>query len=296
MSNMKKNTYTLLGILAVLVVVAIFLMNRPGETNISAENSSFLIPVDSLAVDKIELNSPKGKVTLEKKGSEWFLTDPVNYRADQASVASVINQSKHLIVKEIVSSNPGKQSIFQVDSTGTAVTIYQNGRQHAQFVVGKPGQNYSETYVRKERSNDVVVVQGALTYSFNKAAKDWRDKTVSNVPKETIKEIAYQYSGEKFSLVMKDSVWMIGNDKAKSAEVTSLLSAVSNIQADDFIDTTISPAPKIAATITVGGVQIRLSEAKEKDNYYAQTSNSPQWYELQGWRAKQILKHKKDLI
>jgi hypothetical protein len=293
---MKKNIYVLLGVFVVLVAVAFLLMNRPGEKDIAAGNSQLLVAIDSLAVDKIEIKSPANNVTLEKRGTEWFLSEPVDYRANQSSVTSLIHLSKNLSVKEIISSKPEKRSIFQVDSTGTLVKIFQNGQEHSAFIVGKPGQSYSETYLRKDESDDVVLVDGSLGMSFNKAVKDWRDKTVLNLPKETVKGILYQYSGEAFSLSFHDSVWMIGNDKVKVNDVTSLLTSLSNLQADDFVDSVLTPSPKITATISVGDVQIRLSEVKSKDNYLVQTSNSPQWFELQSWRAKQILKHKKDLL
>ena len=293
---MKKNTYLLIGILAVLILVAFILMNRPGESDVSADKSQLLFSIDSASVDKIMLQSPASKVTLERKGAEWFLSDPVQYRADQSSVTLLIHQSKDLDAKEVVSSNPAKRSIFQVDSTGTLVKLFQNGQEHASFVVGKMGQSYAETYVRKEQSDDVMVVKGALSWSFNKSVKDWRDKTVMTQPKEAITTITYQYPGETFALSLKDSVWMIGGEKAKMSDVSSLLGVLSNIQADDFIDSSITPAPKISATITVGDIQIRFSEIKGKDEYFVQTSSSPQWFELQAWRVKQMLKHKKDLI
>ncbi len=294
--GMKKKIYVLLGIFAILIVVAYVMMNRPGEHDISIGNSQFLVDVDSITVDKIEIMSPANRVVLGKKGGEWFLNEPVEYRANQSSVTSMIHQAKNLAVKEIVSSNPEKRPIFQVDSTGTLVKIFQNGQEHAAFIVGKRGQSYSETYVRKEQSNDVVIAEGSLSFSSNKAVKDWRDKTVLNIPKENIKTISYQYPGESFSLSLHDSVWMIGKNKPKVGEVTSLLTSLSNIETDDFIDSVIMPTPKISATVSVGDVQIRFSEVKDKDKYLVQTSNSPQWFELQGWHAKQILKHKKDMM
>ncbi len=293
---MKKNVYLLAGILAILILLAVVVMNRPGETDISAENSHFLFSIDSASVDKIVLRSHLSSVTLVKKGSEWFLSEPVEYHADQSNVNLLIHQSKNLDAKEIVSSNPDKRSIFQVDSNGTLVRIFQNGQEHASFVVGKMGQSYSETYLRKAESNDVNVVKGALSWSFNKSVKDWRDKTILAVPKETIDKISYQYPGETFTLAFKDSTWMIGSDKAKANEVSTLLGVLSNVQADDFVDSPITPAPKITATVTVGENQVRLSEIKGKDQYFVQNSNSPQWFELQGWRVKQLLKHKKDLL
>ena len=293
---MKKNTYILVGVLAILLVIAVILMNRPGEKNLSADNSHYLFNVDSSAIDKITLYSPQSKVTLEKKDGEWFLTEPIAYRADQSAVALVLHQSRELDVEEVVSSNPEKRSIFQVDSTGTAVRLLQGGEERAAFVVGKTGQSYAETYVRASRSNDVDLVKGSLSWSFGKSVKDWRDKTIFTVPKETIRQISYQYPDEKFSAVLQDSVWMIGTDKAKVADLSTLLGSLSNVQADDFVDSTIIPAPKISATISIGATQLRLSEIKGKDSYLVQTSLSPQWFVVQGWRAKQILKHKKDLI
>ena len=293
---MNKNIYVLLGVFAVLIVIAFFVMNRPGEKDISAANSQFLVDVDSIAVDKIEIKSPTSAVTLEKKGVEWSLSEPVVYRANQSSVTSLIHQAKNLAVKEIVSSNPEKRSIFQVDSAGTLVRIFQNGQEHAAFIIGKQGQSYSETYVQKELSNDVAIVDGSLAVWFNKAVKDWRDKTILNIPKETITAIAFQYAGESFSLSLHDSVWMIGDSKALFSSVRSLLSSLSNLEADDFVDSVLTPALKITATISVENVQIRFSEVKDRDKYFAQTSNSPQWYELQGWHAKQLLRHKKELL
>lgn len=293
---MKKNTLILLIVLVILLAVAFFLMNQSGEKNVSGSDVRLFISIDSLSVDMIEIESPTGKVALQKRGVEWFLKEPVEYRADQSAVTSLIHQSKNLPVKAIVSSNPEKRGIFQVDTTGTLVKISQNGREVASFVVGKMGQSYDETYVRKEQSNDVAVVEGSISWSFKKAIKDWRDKAVLTIPKESIKGISYQYSGESFSLALRDSVWMIGSDKAKAGDVTSLLTSVANIQADDFIDSVLSPAPRITATVSVGDVQLRFSEIKDKDKYFVQTSNSPQWFELQGWRAKQILKHKKELL
>ena len=279
---MNKNIYILLGVFAVLVVIAFFLMSRPGEKDISVANSQLLVEVDSIAVDKIEIKSPTNAVTLEKKGTEWSLSAPLIYRANQTNVATLIHQAKNLAVKEIVSSNPEKRRIFQVDSTGTLIRIFQNGLEHAAFIIGKLGPNYAETYVRKDQSNDVFVVDGSIAVWFNKEVKDWRDKTIFNVPKEAISAIAYRYAGEAFSLSFHDSVWMIGGSKPKASDVASLVGSLSNIEANDFVDSVITPMPKISATISVGDVQIRFSEVKDKDKYLVQTSNSPQWYGTSG--------------
>ena len=78
------------------------------------------------------------------------------------------------------------------------------------------------------------------------------------------------------------------------SDVTSLLSSLSNLQADDFVDSVLTPAPKITATISVGDVQLRFSEVKGQGQIFCTNFQFSSMVELQGWHAKQLLKHKKE--
>jgi hypothetical protein len=293
---MKRNTYILIGILALLVVAAYLVMQKPGERSTSGDTEGELVTLDSLAVNKIEIKSPTGKVVLEKKGVEWYVEEPVSYRADQSNVASLIHQAKNLEVKSIVSDKPAKQSLFQVDSTGTVVRIFENGAEKASFVIGKAGSSYSETYARRTSSNDVALVSGAMSYIFNRAVREWRDRAILNVPKDRIKEVRFQYGDTTFVLAFKDSTWMVGRDSTQDWVVNGLLSTLSSLQADDFVDTLIFPSPKITAQLSYGGAQVSFSYVKTGDKYLVRSYSSPQWFEMQSWRANQALKRKKDLV
>ncbi len=261
---MKRNTLYLLGLLVLLLIVAFLLMQRPGEQSVPVETGRHFIEIDSLAVDRIEIISPKQKVVLEKKGVEWFLQEPLVYRADQTNVASLIHETKSLETKNIISSKAEKHSVFQVDSSGTLVKIFEKGAQKAAFVLGKMGPTFSETYARLANSNAVALVAGASSYTFNRPLKEWRDRTIFNIPKESIKEVKFQYGDTTFVLAFKDSVWMIGKDSTQESAVTSLLSSVTDVQADEFVDTLRSPSPKINAQISCGGVDIRFAEVTKQ--------------------------------
>jgi hypothetical protein len=293
---MTRNTYILTGILVVLVVVAYLVMQKPGERSSSSDTEGKLVTLDSLAVNKIDIKSPTGKVVLEKKGVEWYLAEPLSYRADQSNVASLIHETKNLEVKSIVSNKPEKQSVFQVDSTGTIVRIFENGAEKTSFIIGKAGSSYSETYARRANSNDVALVGGALSYIFNRPVKEWRDRTILSAPKERIKEVKFQYGDTTFVLAFKDSTWMVGKDSTQDWVVNSLLSSLSSLQADDFVDTLITPLPKINAQLSYAGAQVSFSYLKTGDKYLVRSSSSPQWFEMQSWRANQVLKRKKDLV
>ncbi|MFH0991321.1 MAG: DUF4340 domain-containing protein [bacterium] len=293
---MTRKTYILGGLFIVLLLVAYLVTQQPGEQSAATDSAGNLVAIDSLAVDKIEITSPTSTVVLEKKGVEWYLQKPISYRADQNNVASVIQETKRMEIKSIVSSKPEKQSVFQVDSTGSLVKIYQQGVETASFIIGKPGNSYSETYVRKSNSNDVILVGSSLSYIFTKPLKEWRDRLICKVPREKIQEVKYQYGDTIFALTWKDSTWMIGKDSTQSSVVEGVLSSLSEFQTDDFIDTAFTAPPKAAAQITVGSTHLTFFQLKGQDKFFVRSSTSPQWFEVQSWRANQVLKRKKELV
>jgi len=183
-----------------------------------------------------------------------------------------------------------------VDSSATLVQVFTNNNLAASFRVGKPSSSYTDTYVRKEGSNDVYSVTGMLTATFMKGANDWRDKTIFKTNQNNITSVKFQFGDTTFVLTKKDSAhWAIGNDSTVNSTVTALLGALANLQADEFVDSTISSMPKLTATLETQGTQIKIYRRPD-GRHYVQTSGSPQWFVIQEWKAGQILKRKKDLI
>ncbi len=291
---MKRNTITLVALLVVLLVVAYLVMQKPGEQSSSGTGVA-LVHLDSVAVDKLEVKSAKIHVVLEKQGVDWFLREPLNYKADAAAVANFIHEIKSLEVKNVVSDKPEKFEVFQVDTTyATRLTVYEHGSPTTTLLIGKIGSTYTEQYVRKLPSNDVDAVDISMNYTVNRSANEWRDKSIVSVPKDNIKEIRYQYGDTTFTVAFQDSAWTIGKDRIRTEDVTSIVNSLSDFKADDFIDSTIRPTPKLTATISYGGVQLRFSFLKTQNKYAVQSSVSPQWFTVETWKANPILKRKKD--
>lgn len=292
---MKKSTISLIVILLLLAVVTYFVMQRPGERSSSGEPGQMLVHFDSSAIDRIELRSPTGNIVIEKAAGPWRLTAPLRYAADSGLVVNLLNQANRIEVKNLVSSNPEKQSVFQVDSTGVLVRLSAQGTDKAAFIVGKPSSTFSETFVRKDGSPDVYLADGYLQGTFKRGANDLRDKTIFKTDAASIRSVTYHYGDTTFTLALNDTVWQIGKENANTAGVRTLLQALSNIQADDFIDSTLAPG-KAAAVIDFPGTQVHLYRDATKGKYLVQTSASPQWFSSSDWRMQPLLKRKKDLL
>ncbi len=292
---MNRNTFVLLGTAVVLGAIAYFLMQRPGEQSLDSSEGEPLLQIDSASVDRIKIDSPGLSLSLAKRGAEWHIESPLSSRANQNAVTTLLHELVSTMIRATVSDRPEKHSLFQVDTTAVVLKVFVQEKEVGSFFIGKPGPGYGDVYVRPERTNEVYLVDGAISRYARQPLKDWRDRAIAAIPRETIKEIQYQYADTTFTVSWEDSLWMIGKQAADENAVNSLLGSLTNLQGDDFLD---SPpaALKLVATIMYGGIQLRISQAKGSETYAIQSSSSPQLFELQGWRARQLLKRKKDLL
>ncbi len=293
---MKRNTWILVGILVLLVVATLLVMQRPGEISSSGSTGKMLVTYDSTSVDKLEIVSKNSTVTFERQGGKWMMTFPVRYRANDIFVAEAVGKGRQLEISSLVSTNPEKQSLFEVDTNGTKVTVYDRGTERAVFFVGKSNSSFTDTYVRAAGSNEVHAASGIITSTFVRRLEDWRDKTVFKTEQSAISSAKLTFGDTTFTLAMKDSAWWIGRDSANQTTVQSFLGSLANVQADEFVDSALTDLPKLTAVIEVSGVQIRFYPTKDGSKFFAQTSESLQWYVLQSWRANQLLKRKKDFL
>jgi hypothetical protein len=293
---MTKNTWILIGVLAALVAAAYFVLQRPGESSAPESSGAMLVDYDSAAVDRIEIRSPNGQAVIERQGGVWMVTTPVRYRADDATIASTLSSGKRMALKGLVSSNPQKRGVFQVDSTGTRVRVFEHGAEKTVFWIGKPSPSYTETYVRREGSNDVYIASGLFSSNFSRRTSEWRDKTIFKTDQDAIAGVTLRFGDTSLVLARQDSIWKIDEEVAKTEAVKSFTGALANLQADDFIDTVVQEMPAMTLQIELAGVQLRLYKMKDGDGYYLQSSATPQLFEVAGWHASQILKRKKDFL
>ncbi|MEK6650212.1 MAG: DUF4340 domain-containing protein [Bacteroidota bacterium] len=292
---MKRPTLFLVALLVVLAGVATWVIQKPGEQSRATAAGDRLVQVDSARIDRIDIRGSSGSVQLERRGMEWFVASPVDARANVSSIAGALGQASDLRVKNIVSTKPEKHTLFQVDSAGgTSVTMYEGGDVRAAFIVGKPAEGYTDTYVRAIGSDEVALVTGSFGWTFNRAVRDWRDRAILTIARPDLREVRYQYGDTTFVLAIHDSVWVIDGRTANGQAVESVLTALSSLQCDDFVDAPVGG--KVVAIVTVVGQQLRFSRETGGTRYLVQTSAAPQWYALESWRADQLLKRKKDLL
>lgn len=230
------STKVLAAIFILLLIIAAFFLFPSNTDREASYESTVDVSIDSASVVKIEIQRPRKSVTLENIGGTWMVTSPVRGKANHAFVSQLLGGLKKFKAQSLVSSNPDKQHLFQVDSTGTTLIVTERSGKSISMMIGKTGPSFSDVYFRLTNSNDVYLGEGIESWSLNREAKDWRDKTIYKTSSDSITAVTISYAGNSFSLQKDSTTWRAGSDTLESGVMSSFVSTLSNLNAEDFID------------------------------------------------------------
>ncbi|MFH1862696.1 MAG: DUF4340 domain-containing protein [bacterium] len=198
------------------------------------------IKADSSAVDGITISGKQGKVILKKRGNDWLLTEPVEYPAESRFVYELVGKLCAMTIEAKTTDNPEKQAYFQVDTSGVEFTITQGEKTVGRFIIGKMSDSRRHTYCRRVDENSIYLVPGNFTGHTSRKPKDWRNKIIMELPKETLARLDFTYPNSSYSLVLEDTVWTIqeGGKLALADKkiVDRILNALGRFHTYEFLD------------------------------------------------------------
>jgi hypothetical protein len=292
---MNRTTLILVVVFIVFAVIAYFYIFAPSgkERETSYKTSDIKISFDSASVTKFNILRSGKTITLEHQGGKWMITAPGNYKANASVVATMLGGISHLKLGSLVSTNPAKQDLFQVDSNGTKFTVTDRANKSLTMIIGKPGPAYSDFYIRMDGSNDVYLGEGITIYTLNQELKEWRDKSIYTTLQDSIKGLMVDYRSKQFVLQKDIAGWKINGDSIGTPEVNPVLSTLANLNADDFVDKIPKLEIQPIAMKIQGSVQGDLKfypAAPDSSKYFVQSASNPQIFTMTKWMVQQLTK------
>lgn len=145
--------------LALFVFLALFILivEKPGGSSPAKKMESHPLFFPRLNLEEVthaEISLPgqKDSLALRRGEKEWMAGEET---ADQKKVEAFLNAIYLLKKEALVSKNPEKQSIFQVDPAfSTHITLWSNSKELANFYVGRPASLRAQ-YIRLESNREV---------------------------------------------------------------------------------------------------------------------------------------------
>jgi hypothetical protein len=168
---------------------------RGGETPVRDDGRALRLPdLERDQIAAIEITRPEDNgnaVRLERRNDEWWLTQPLEARADQSAVTTVLDKLDELEAAGVAVSNPNFHERLEVDPAHGVRVIVRgaDGAQLADLWIG--AYRSGSTMVRPEGEERVAQVRGSIKFAFNKEVRDWRDRSILNVEADDVNEMAW---------------------------------------------------------------------------------------------------------
>jgi len=293
----NRNLIIIFVVLAGLFLVTRVFKTRKYERTLKTD----LVQIDTAGIDQILLyprSENQEEIMFLKKGDLWTVTkSDVTAEAEIFNIRNIFTDVINMKAEQLIARDIEKWPEFHVDdSLGTRVIMKEGKKTRLDIMIGRfnyqpapgggggYGQNQGRglTYVRLTNEDEVYMVEGFLSMSFNQPFNNWRDQTIIQADRSRITRVSYDYPMDSgFVLVLLDSLWMIDGMAPDSARTASLLDALSRKSSSTFTDD-FSPisAPDFQLRIEGNNMQAVsvLAYRRSGDQYIINSSLNPESY------------------
>lgn len=229
----QKHIFMLVGVLAVLLVAAWLSGYFSGPPS-TVETPQ--ISVEPASVETITVRKGNDEIVARRTDDGWRLESPVTADVDTTASSALLSHLSTLHIENMVSSNPERYGLFQVDSA-QATYIRLDGTTPVEMFVGKSGPDFQSRYIRL--GDDARVFLATDVPSSQPTVDRWRNKQLWANPKEGISTVSVTTPDASYEIANVAGGWMINEDGrqilADSAKVQRYLTRIASVKADGFL-------------------------------------------------------------
>jgi len=199
--------------------------------NVAALRDKTVVGFDRDKVTQIEIESPRGAVTLAKDGDRWKITAPQALTADQVEAGAVLFKLRDLRAQSFLSDDASGIPRYLAKPT-VRVNITEQGAPAPRTVLLAPSPEKRggapTAYAAVAGQGPVVLVDGKALDALGRSADDLRDRTlISGLEPRDIKRMRVRAGGQTVVVERSgEADWKLvegGKGAAKAATVDNLL-------------------------------------------------------------------------
>lgn len=219
-----------------------------------------LLSFDMGSIRKISIQSPKGKVVLEKRQknegnehtdefayldqetllvSEWLVVEPYRELADRTMIQALQTNLESVESSKVIREDGQNASDYKLTQPVILVELFQEnqGQPVDSLKIGAENTAGTGFYAQTSKTPRIVLIDKAIDFNTNKDPKDWRTKGILNF-KDTkaIKKIQVSYAtpSSNYEFVRADDLgWKMEKPKqlpANDMVVDGILRHINGLQ------------------------------------------------------------------
>ncbi len=304
-----KTTLVLVAVFAVLLT-AVLLFESRGKARIEKEEKGKkIVDLASAAVERISLKNDSGKIAFKKddKG-EWWITEPLEAKADSSEVSRLAEDFSSLKFERIVEAEGGDPVKYEIPKK-ELILWYKDIEQPVKLLIGMENPLDNTLFAQREGDKRIVLLASYLKTNLDKKTVDFRQKDIFTFQLDDVGSISLKAKDISWQARKKADEWFLESPVkalARKGPVEEVLRALSNLKAKDFVAEE-KPDAEVAKyglkepeySITLGlpakNQEIMFSLHKQDETVYATTSVSNKIVTAEGQVLTDIEKKAEDL-
>jgi preprotein translocase subunit YajC len=226
-----RNKQLLLSLTVMILMIVAIWFFAFRESKIEVDELA--LAVDNVTnVDRVEMESAKGKVTLHYDGTKWMVNG--QYPADRRSIQLLFATVEGIKPQRPVSEKRRDEIKQQLQSQGTTVRFYVKDALVKTYVAGGNAQKPEAWFQVGDNDPMIVNIPGYRVYAagvFEQTVNDWRDKRVFSMNWRNFKSLTTTFTKdprETFTIAGKGRDFTVeGVTPVDTARVNTYLDDVS---------------------------------------------------------------------
>ncbi|MGD8394591.1 MAG: DUF4340 domain-containing protein [Candidatus Eiseniibacteriota bacterium] len=279
---------------AVLIALAVLvlLLNNPFGGSQEGPTARPVFPqFDAGTADRIRVESVEDTVELARRApGDWVIDRSYPLPADTSFIRRAVESITDFTTANRVARNPDKHGIFEVDSLGAHVEVYDGGDAPvADFILGKNSSSSSGTYYRETGKDDVYLSERPVKSYFVKQERSWQDRRIFNVDPEEFTQLTVEHGDSTIVFESDtDGNWSLLEPETfpvDKEEVSALLRRVGRLFAQSLVDSAVTDAmtgldtPMLrvrAERLDGSGIELLVGD-QDEDGYYFARNPDREW-------------------
>lgn len=294
---------SLLLVALLLALVGIYWFVNKSEP--VAQTNVPLIMADSASVSYLKITTSADTIELRKEGDGWKVGGAKPYPANAQNIGRALQKLEQMTRKAIVTEKADRFADFEVDEAKGVQVVMTSGGKEQSVVLGKPSPSMQTSYARVSGEDEVWEVGGNPASAFRRPKADWRDKTLTALPMDSIQKVTITFPDEQVILSKVDTSWTCTANgkpfpaaKSQIERVTRMLSKINTIEfADTLTDAMFAnPTCTVIAEMADGSsTELRLVKRDDKQ-YFVRKSGALSDFVIYNSTADVLMRRPADLV
>ncbi len=196
-------------VMTMVLGALVWLDRSPDAVEVSA--LPMLPAVVAETVTRVTIGDQINSLVLERSGPDapWQLVAPLQYAADDAVVLGFVKALGAGIPMDVRVDEGNLEAYGVDDQHALRAELYAGGAEPALAVIVGKSAGPDSAFVRLPGSDTVYRAAVGARSRFERAAGEWRDRALLDVPKEKVRSLVVERAEGPLSLVQAGGVWSL---------------------------------------------------------------------------------------